>query len=434
MKALCGKLEKFFLIFLFVNPFLDIIGGLYTKLSETYPLPGVSPSLLVRMAVLAVMALYLVLRHDWKAILTVVPVGAVYVLSVLLEVRDFYAISLSNDVQYIIRFGFNLTALLCARRVFRECGRSREELLHDLDRVFRFSAAVLALGIVLPYLFGVGYYTYGDRFGFRGCRGFFYSGNDITAVMMMILPLTLAAFYRLGALREAGWKRWLCHVLPPAFTVTALLLIGTKTAFLSLGAVLAVAGLWALWRLIHRDGRPLLRFACVMLAVLATLLVLKLFAPSDVTKTISDSFEKPGNTAGEIGTVNTILSGRQIKLKNAFRMWKEALPLSALVGVGRGTQRVVVEMDIFEVFLYYGILGFASMLWVYVLYGVRFLSRAFRRFDLQNLMLLVGVGLCVGYLLIAGHVLFSVTSGFWFALLLAYTELYNPRAPLPAQA
>ena len=40
----CGRLEKFFLFFLFLNPVLDILGGLYTKLSETYPLPGVSPS------------------------------------------------------------------------------------------------------------------------------------------------------------------------------------------------------------------------------------------------------------------------------------------------------------------------------------------------------------------------------------------------------
>ena len=425
MKALTGRLEKLLLLFLFLNPFLDIVGGVYTKMSETYPLPGVSPSLLVRMLVLVVMGVYLLAVRDWKAVLTVAPVGVVFLLSLLLEVRDFYAIDLSTDVQYIVRFAFNLTGLLCYRRVLLRCGRTREELLGLFDRLFRFSAALLSLAIVLPYLFGVGYYTYGDRFGFRGCRGFFYSGNDITAVLMLLLPLCFAALYQLKDLKAAGPWAALCHIMPPAFTVTAMLLIGTKTAFLSLAAVLAAALGWALWTLAKKkDRRALLRFCGVVLGVAVTLLVLKLFAPSDIGKTISESFEKPAATLDDIGITNTILSGRQVKLKNALRMWKEALPLSALVGVGRGTQATVVEMDIFEVFFYYGLLGFGAMLWIYFREGVRFLGRVFHRFDLRWLMLFVGLGLCVGYLLIAGHVLFSVTSGFWFALILVYSGLY----------
>ncbi|MEA5039235.1 MAG: O-antigen ligase family protein [Clostridiaceae bacterium] len=424
MKAFCGKLERFFLFFLFVNPFLDIFGGIYTKMSETYALPGVSPSLLARMLVLLVMAFYLLAKRDWKAVLTVLPVGIVFVVSFLLEVQDFYAVDLSSDVQYIIRFGFNLAALLCYTRVFKDSGISKSELLTLFDRCFRFSAAMLSLAVVLPYLFGVGYYTYGDRFGFRGCRGFFYSGNDITAVLMLLLPLSIASFYRVVNLRGGVW-RWLCYVLPPAFTVAALLLIGTKTAFLGLGFILVVMLGWALWRaIVKKERNPVLRFLCILVGVFLTLLVLKLFAPTDVATTIIQSIEHPAVVAPSAGVLNSILSGRQYKLANAFRMWKESLPLSALFGVGRGTQEKVIEMDILEVFFYYGVLGFIAMLWLYFREGVRLVGNVFRRFDVQGLALLAGVGLCTGYLLIAGHVLFSVTSGFWYALLLAYAALY----------
>jgi len=424
MKALYGKLERFFLLFLFINPFLDILGGVYTKMSETYNLPGISPSLLVRMLVLMVIAFYLLAKRDWKAVLTVLPVGAVFAVSLLLEVKDFYAVDLSNDVQYIIRFGFNLAAFLCYTRVFRDSGITKSELLSIFDRNFRFSAAMLSLGIVLPYLFGVGYYTYGDRFGFRGCRGFFYSGNDITAVLLLLLPLAFASLYRLEKARGNLWG-WVCRVLPPAFTIAALLLIGTKTAFLGLGAIGVVMFCWALWRFLRKKERvPVLRFLCVIMGVLLTLLVLKLFAPTDIGNTITKSFEHTGEVAPSIGLINSILSGRQIKLANAVRMWKESLPLSALFGVGRGTQEKVIEMDILEVFFYYGILGFGAMLWRYFREGVRLVGNAFRHFDIQGLALLTGVGLCTGYLLIAGHVLFSVTSGFWYALLLAYASLY----------
>lgn len=425
MKTLNVKLEKFFLIFLFINPFLDIFGGIYTKLSETYPLPGISPSLLVRMLVLAVMALYFLLKRDWKAVLTALPIVGIFAVSFLLEIRAFYAVDLSNDVQYIVRFCFNIAALLCYTRVFRDSGMSKTEVLSVFDRACRFSAAMLSLAVVLPYLFGVGYYTYGDRYGFRGCRGFFYSGNDITAVLMLLLPLCIAALYRLAKMKESGILRWLFHVLPPAFTIAALLLIGTKTAFLGLAAICASMFLWAVWRLFRNKERlPVLRFMLMLTAVFLTLLVLKLFAPTDVSSTITASLEHPDFVAENNGIVNSILSGRQIKLANAVRMWKESLPLSALFGVGRGTQERVIEMDILEVFFYYGILGFGAMLWLYFREGVRLLKNAFRKFDVVGLALLVGIGLCTGYLLIAGHVLFSITSGFWYALVFAYAALY----------
>ena len=53
----------------------------------------------------------------------------------------------------------------------------------------------------------------------------------------------------------------------------------------------------------------------------------------------------------------------------------------------------------------------------------------FRRFDLMGLCIAVALALCAGYLIIAGHVLFSVSSGFYFALMLAISRLYYTPQP-----
>ncbi len=118
MQTLTTKLERFFVLFLFINPVLDIVGGLYISWAETFSLPNITPSLLVRMAMLALFAVYILVRRDGKAILSLLPVGIAWVLSVVGEVMFFYAFDLSADVQYIVRFGYNLAVVLVYFSVF----------------------------------------------------------------------------------------------------------------------------------------------------------------------------------------------------------------------------------------------------------------------------------------------------------------------------
>ena len=81
-------------------------------------------------------------------------------------------------------------------------------------------------------------------------------------------------------------------------------------------------------------------------------------------------------------------------------------------------------MDPVEVLVYYGLLGALTMLWLYVLQGVRVILDLFRAFRLEALACAVSLGLCASYCVLAGHVLFSVTAGFYFAFMLAYARAF----------
>ena len=63
---------------------------------------------------------------------------------------------------------------------------------------------IFSLGILIPYVLRIGYSTYYDRFGARGVRGFYYSGNDITGALMILLPLAIAYFCSSRAASSPG--------------------------------------------------------------------------------------------------------------------------------------------------------------------------------------------------------------------------------------
>lgn len=428
MDRAAKKLEQFFLLFLWINPFLDIIGGVYITLAETFSLPSVTPSLLVRMGVLALFALYILLRRDWKSVLIVLPIGAAWALALLGQCRVFYSIDLMEDVQYIVRFAYNIAVILVYFLVFRYSDMTRAQLLERINSAMTFTATLLSGTIVLSYLLDIGASTYGDRFGFRGSKGFFYSGNDITAILMLLLPLLLCIILALP--RDAKKGRKVYAAVAPALTVTALFLIGTKTAFLAIGGACAAMLVYAVVMLLkHKDWTPLLRLCIVAVLFGIVFGGLMLLAPGDVVHDIAMSWNQVGVVAEDSGTANAIFSGRQVKLKQAFGLWKDLAPYSIFFGIGRGTQNYVVEMDLCEVLLYYGVFGAVAMLWLYFRLGLGFLVRAFKRFDLWGLGLMVALGMTCGYLIIAGHVLFSVSSGFYFAFLLVYAYLYYIEEP-----
>ena len=119
-----------------------------------------------------------------------------------------------------------------------------------------------------------------------------------------------------------------------------------------------------------------------------------------------------------------VLSGRSDKFASQFDLFRDGGPLTWLFGIGRSTVDNIIEMDIFEVIIYYGVVGAAAMLWLYVWLAVSFIKSLLKQFDIISFALFIGLGMSCGYLVLAGHVLFSVTSGQYFVLAIAFSRLY----------
>lgn len=430
MQKTADKLEQFFWLFLFINPFLDIGNGLfimmmeslYDKTWEQINLPF-TPSLLIRMAVLVLFAAYILLAWDKRALRSIVPIGAVWVLSVVGEfIWPMKRYSLFTDVQYIARFGYNLVVLFIYWRVFQHTKLHREKLLKRLNGIVVFSLAALSTSILLSYMLGIGYTTYADRFGLRGTRGFFYSGNDVTAVLMVLLPVAMCAFMMMDRQKE-GTAKYVYYAYAPAATITTLCLIGTKTAFAAVGAaVIGLLGfsLYLLWK--KKDRQSLVRLGVVALFC-GLLLGILAFTSKSLFKDISESFNTISEVNRRDGAMTALLSGRQKKLADAFNDYRHGGVYKWLFGVTRGSQRAIIEMDVFEVLFYYGLIGALFMLWPYLKLGFGYVAKFFKNCTMLSFAVLLSLGLCAVYLVMAGHILFSVTSGFYFSFMLLYGRL-----------
>lgn len=425
--------EKIFYYFLVLNPLLDIAsgfqlylmnggaGGMLSSL-DLVNQPAVSPSFGVRMVMLLCLALYVLFKKDWKTVALMASIGVVFIATVGFEIARGADFSLWQDILYIVRFCYNLLILIVYREVLIGLGLDTERLRRRLDAVVAWTLSVIFAAIVIPYLLGMGFYTYADPLGYRGCRGFFYSGNDVTATLMLMLPMAFDALLR----RRESYKTrsGLMLLLAPGFALLSMLIIGTKTAFLAAGVTVAALLIYCIidWK---RTGAKteLNRFLTAIAAALVMFGAVTLLSGGQVIGAISDSYEATGEFV-EMNGAAAILSGRTGKLINAFNEWKGLLPVSALFGIGRGSQTWVIEMDLCEVFLYYGLLGTALMLWLYLKHGILFLKDFFTRFSRTALCCALSLGLCVGYLASAGHTLFSVTSGFYFAFVLLYARVF----------
>lgn len=424
--------EKCFWLMLLASPLLDLINGIWTYILcggrggmlsslDIGGDMGIGPSLALRMVFLAIMGLYILMKKKWHAVFMFAAVGCCWLLTVGFEAMRGAEFSLSGDIQYIVRFVYCLAVLVVYGEMLKNCGDAGL-IKSRTDRLLTLALLITALGVLIPYIMGMGFYTYADPLGYRGSRGFFFAGNDITVVMMLVLPLVLAAFMDQDGMRGNLWA-WL-GLFAAGFCFVAMLMIGTKTSFLAIGATAAVMIVYALFKgLREKNWQCMLRCVMVAAVTVATMLALTLLADTNPMDTISDSMAATGEYMEQAGAETVIFSGRTGVLKAALEDMKQAMPWALFVGVGRGSQSHIIEMDILEVIIYYGILGTGAMLWLYLSQGICIIRDLFRRFGLRNLSCCLALALCVGYLFMAGHVLFSVTGGFYFAFLIAYTRL-----------
>ncbi|MFR4972037.1 MAG: O-antigen ligase family protein [Butyricicoccus pullicaecorum] len=141
-KSLRG-LEKFFWLYLLFNPILDIVNGLYIwMLTRGYGMEALNyreltngggmtttPALVVRMVVLLIMVIYVLMLRDKQAILTALPMGAAWAMSVLSEFLWTGTANISLDVTFFARFAYNVAVAMVYLNVFRNSELSKDRLI-----------------------------------------------------------------------------------------------------------------------------------------------------------------------------------------------------------------------------------------------------------------------------------------------------------------
>lgn len=207
-----------------------------------------------------------------------------------------------------------------------------------------FGFIIVCLNVLLGYL-GIGFYTYPTtEFGFKG---FFQAGNELSALYVL-----LSSFILFDAWRSRKKMHYLFVALFILFIGVS---IGTKSAiifgFMAIFLVPIVISLpsWNLTKIICYC--MLVTFVIILVLILVYILLSSAISESVLYGRLNFIFHK-------YGVVGLILSGRDLFLIEFFSGIKDSqgyMPLIFGFGSGEGgVQNKMLEMDFFDVLMYWG--------------------------------------------------------------------------------
>ncbi|WP_214000964.1 O-antigen ligase family protein [Arsukibacterium sp.] len=310
-----------------------------------------------------------------------------------------------------------LAPLLAFSFLLQFCRRYPGAFLVMADRLMLLSYLVILLNLALG-LAGFGYTAYQPMDNveqpFLGLKGFFYSTNELAAVLLVV----------------SGWLLWRCwperkarYVLISLLSVGSAMLLLTKTGLLGcLLLVLLIPLLAAKPGFYRQYYRQLL--ACLLLA-LAGLLICVWYA--EPLLRAAGLYDKLAYAYQQRGILGILLSSRDLYLTIIWQQTEQHYAfIHRLFGVGVAGVSVLlkkyfIEIDLFDLTVFYGMAGVL----IFSLTFGRFFYNSLAQLPLSPLaatVLFINV-LLLGVAMMAGHV---VTSGMlWLPWALANAAVFN---------
>lgn len=275
-----------------------------------------------------------------------------------------------------------------------------------------FSNKVLRATVWASMILGVSYwlailtntdiksYAY-DKLGYSG---WYFSANELSVIVIILFSLVLSQLHK-----ERSYLTLFSFLLLLSMTP----MIGTKTAFYG-GFILLVS---YTGYLLVKERR---QSTTVVIALIAVIYIVNLpMTPIYANESYERFFERQTNLAEKTDYEQTVLSSRDVYLEETKEDYKNASWIRKLFGLGYAgdykTSPKTIEMDFYDLFFSYGIIGTIIML----IPIVKVLEQIWKiHFSFHYVLLFFSLLLCTGVSFVAGHVMFAPSVMTYFAILL----------------
>ncbi|MBU2974886.1 O-antigen ligase family protein [Zobellia sp. B3R18] len=291
---------------------------------------------------------------------------------------------------------------------------------HSRDKIYPLSLSlvkvsyfILILNIFVKYL-GLGYPAYKN--GGMGSKGFFYAGNEISALLIILCSILAFVIWEQG--NKTKYYIFLFINLLGGLTISS------KTAIL---------GILLVFFIIPFQGKSLKikRFIPLITATIALLPIVfflswKFIQNSSIMLRFQYNYD-------QLDIWSFILSSRNVFLVNSYETYKNEYDfIEKIIGVGETKYEYlndfkVVEMDIVDIFFTYGFIGLATFL--LMIYFVFLQSKKFSRCNDRPFANLVTMMVLILLLIstLAGHVFGSGMSAIFIAVLFSLMYVKRER-------
>lgn len=274
---------------------------------------------------------------------------------------------------------------------------------NTIYKILNNNVYVIILCIVVPYLLGMGYTIYAGNLGYKG---FYYSQNELNAILIILL------FF---ALHKLSKKIKLWSIIQVIGILICILLMSTKS---SLIAIIIGIGIFAFEYMRKENARK-------KIVLLGMISVGTLLVSGFIIRKIMDMITRQ-NSLHSIykgSLLATLTSGRIFRLEKAWEQLIESDNFIINMFIGNGFfSKCLVEMDFFDIFFYLGIIG-VFFVFAFLMYVIIKGKKASK--NDKNFIIITGLFVIIAFAFLTGHVLFMSSSGWYFVLYCIYIMTYD---------
>ncbi|MEN2666958.1 O-antigen ligase family protein [Listeria aquatica] len=396
-----------FLALVAVFPLIDSVNGFFLTTGETFPI-----GILYRFAFFFFLLFAIfskVMPKSRYTFLTFLFILGSFLLFLL------QSIVLENPISHVTSdLGVLVKYFLWALIPYYMYQRRETFQILWLNRMFTVINLFFTAGLIIPYLLGVGTYTYAASEA--GYKGFFYAQNDLSCAFIILITLS---GWELHKKLQGKWRMGLIlSLLLYAGNFFCLILIGMKTGILYGAFVSLILLVTVLFGSLYRS---FLHRLTIWIICLGILLWGAIKGARDIVSMLSGTFERLSYFYhlydGDL--VRLLSSSRSTFLDGGMTAFLSDPHFYFTFFGGQGFQyrleqfgrMGLIEMDFFDAFFGFGLIGMILLL---VLLGY-FLKLALEKEGRSVYSFILIVVIFYGFF--AGHVLFSALSSTFLGLI-----------------
>ena len=241
-------------IFLIIQPILDLLTGLCLHLLNINLTIGIIIRILFMLFIVYVS---LFVYKKQKLIMPYIIIG-IYCILYLLGIIIFKdKVGLFYELQGLVKVFYYPVMLLSIYSI-------KEEI--NISKLTLFTILFLYLILIfIPTLLGLGYKTY--EITKVGTLGFFNSANEISGIISILTPFLFIIFF--------SSKRIIPKLLTVIMYLVVILMMGTKTPFLSLGIVIGMTFIYLWFNWLHKKEYKKLvsSFGIILVGIVLVILI-----------------------------------------------------------------------------------------------------------------------------------------------------------------
>jgi len=378
-------------IFILLQPILDLLTGLCLHLLNINLTIGIIIRLLF-MVFIVYVSLFVFKKH--KLIMPYIIIG-IYCILYLLGIIIFKdKVGLFYELQGLIKVFYYPIMLLSIYSI-------KEEI--NISKLTLFTTLFLYLILIfIPTLLGLGYKTY--EITKVGTLGFFNSANEISGIISILTPFLFVIFF--------SSKRIIPKLLTVIMYLVVILMMGTKTPFLSLGIVIGASLIyfWFTWAN-KKEFKKM--FSSLIVLVIGIILVILVVPRTNFYKNIETELDfidvdNPTEVLSSYKLIDHAIFGQRLTFfKDRALDYSNSNIYQKLIGIGylkNGKETKQVEMDYFDIYINHGFIGFSIFLLI-LLYVLRDMIINHKKLDYDNYMVLISIVLVFLLSLITGHII-----------------------------